>query len=68
MDIPTLRDQDDGPGLYYAVLPTEAGWSGAQIYRSIDDTATWQNIGATASEGQGGYADSTLSWQGGTTE
>lgn len=45
LDIPLLRDQDDGIGFYAAAAGAGAGWSGAQLYKSIDNGATWQEAG-----------------------
>ena len=68
MDIPLLKDQDEGPGLYYTVAGLDAGWTGASVWRTADDGATWDQVSATGTDGQAGYADNQLSFQGGTVE
>jgi hypothetical protein len=45
MDIPLLRDQDDGVGFYAAACGYGAGWYGAQAYKSSDAGATWGSFG-----------------------
>lgn len=66
LDIPTLRDQDDMPGLYYTVVGLQAGWKSAKIFRSADTGATWQDEAATSTEGIAGIADTSLTWEGST--
>ena len=66
MDIPLLRDQDDGPGFYVAMGAQQtAAWPGATLFKSIDNGATWSQgdsvansaaIGATL----GGYSANVL--------
>jgi len=46
MDIPLLRDQDDGVGFYAAACGYGSGWYGAQPYKSADAGATWGSFGA----------------------
>ena len=46
MDIPLLRDSDDGVGFYAAACGYGAGWYGAQVYKSADGGATWGTFGA----------------------
>lgn len=41
MDIPLLRDEDDGPGFYAGAAGYSSAWSGAQIFESQDDGQTW---------------------------
>jgi hypothetical protein len=45
LDIPLLRDQDDGRGHYAAACGYLSAWRGAQIYKSTDDGATWDAYG-----------------------
>jgi len=45
MDIPLLRDQDDGLGFYAAACGYVEGWHGAQAYKSNDDGLTWSSYG-----------------------
>jgi hypothetical protein len=37
LDIPLLRDSDDGPGYYIAAKPTGQVWPGCQIFSSAND-------------------------------
>lgn len=60
LDIPLLRDMDNGYGIYSAAHGYIAGWDGAQIFKSADASswATYGNVhlfGATA-----GFAASVL--------
>ncbi len=41
MDLPLLREADDQPG-YYVTASGRAGWKGAALYRSYDDTSWTQ--------------------------
>lgn len=54
MDIPLLRDQDDGVGFYAAACGYGSGWYGAQAYKSSDAGATWGSFG------QGFLNDATI--------
>lgn len=45
LDIPLLRDQDDGAGYYAAACGYGDGWSGAQAFKSNDGGATWTSFG-----------------------
>lgn len=45
MDIPLLRDQDDGVGFYAAACGYSPGWYGAQPYKSTDGGASWNSFG-----------------------
>ena len=46
LDIPLLRDLDDGYGFYAAAAGYLTGWSGAQLYKSSDGGASWQLTGS----------------------
>lgn len=46
LDIPLLRDQDEGVGFYAAACGYNDGWPGAQLYKSYDEGATWGSVGA----------------------
>lgn len=46
LDIPLLRDQDDGYGFYSAACGFSAGWHGAQTFKSNDGGATWSSYGS----------------------
>jgi len=61
MDIPLLRDQDDGVGFYAAACSFSGGWTGAQAYKSTDGGLTWNTSGrAFLSEATVGYATTVL--------
>jgi len=45
LDIPILRDQDDGVGFYAAACGYGDGWYGAQSFKSNDGGATWNSFG-----------------------
>ena len=44
MDIPILRDSDDGPGFYAGVRGVLSNWGGAIVFESDDDTADFKKI------------------------
>jgi len=46
MDLPLLRDDDDGPGFYAAAAGWQAGYIGATLYRSQDGGATYASFQA----------------------
>jgi len=56
LDIPLLRDQDDGAGFYAAAAGYGTGWLGAQLYKSTDDGASW------AAYGTGFLNESAIGW------
>lgn len=65
LDIPILRDADDGPGYYAAMKPLSTPWPGASLFTSEDDT-TYTTVGAVANSATFGVATSTLAdWTGG---
>lgn len=45
LDLPLLRDTDDGVGFYAAACGYADGWLGAQLYKSNDSGATWTSFG-----------------------
>lgn len=45
MDVPLLRDQDDGQGPYMAATGYLSGWRGAQVYKSADAGASYAAVG-----------------------
>lgn len=66
MDIPLLRDGDDGAGFYYAICGYRTGWDGAQLYRSTDGGASWTAASTTTNESTIGDAVTALGdWAGG---
>src|SRR5262249_13348752 len=45
LDIPIVRDMDDDAGFYAAFVPERADtWSGARLYRSIDDGGSYSPL------------------------
>lgn len=44
LDIPLLRDADDGPGMYVAARGTTTRWPGAIIYRSADGVTYAESV------------------------
>jgi hypothetical protein len=46
LDIPLLRDQDDGVGFYAAACGYISSWHGAQIFKSSDSGASWSPFGS----------------------
>lgn len=64
LDIPILRDVDDDPGFYYAVIPETSDWRGAQVLRALavdEDYLQVGSLGVTAVVGDvsGTVADGT---------
>lgn len=45
LDIPLLRDQDDGVGFYAAAAGNTDAWRGAQLFKSNDSGLTWAAYG-----------------------
>lgn len=45
LDIPLMRDLDDGFGPYIAMAGYAQGWPGAELFRSVDDGASYQQAG-----------------------
>jgi hypothetical protein len=61
LDIPLLRDQDDGVGFYVAACGYLAGWRGAQLFKSIDNGASYEQYGpAFLKSSTIGYANDAL--------
>lgn len=44
LDMPLLRDQDDGYGYYMAAAGYQTGWSGCVAYRSLDAGQSYSQI------------------------
>jgi len=66
MDIPLLRDQDDGYLIYAAVSNNAAAWPGVEVYRSLDGGGSWDSLYVTGTDALVGNADSVLAdWTGG---
>jgi len=60
MDIPTLRDEDDGPGFYAAVRGILSNWNAAVLMESDDDTADFRQIKTFDQEAAIGFANTKL--------
>src|ERR1043166_7399926 len=60
IDSVTLRDQDDGPGYYVAVMGFSSGWRGAVIMKSGDNGASYDDVASQTHEAVIGYATSVL--------
>lgn len=68
LDIPLLRDADDGPGFYLAVGRYLPGWPGATVYVSADSGQTWDDVQTFANTAiLGGAEDALPNWLGGNT-
>lgn len=69
MDIPLLRDQDDGIGFYAASCKYSGTWSGEQTFKSNDGGASWSSFGkAILNEATTGGATTALgNFYGGNT-
>ncbi|GAB4444011.1 MAG: hypothetical protein OHK0026_10800 [Rhodocyclaceae bacterium] len=44
LDLPLLREEDDGPHLLIAAAGASAGWRGAVLERSADGGMTWERL------------------------
>ena len=66
LDIPLLRDADDGPGFYAAAGRYLPGWPGATIYASADAGRTWDEVQTFANSATLGSTEDALpAWAGG---
>lgn len=66
LDIPILRDQDDDAGIYFAAAGFTAAWSGAVLYRSVDEGASYAPTLSVLLSAELGRADTALgAWAGG---
>lgn len=66
LDIPLLREADDGPGFYAAAGRYLPGWPGATIYASADAGQTWGEVQAFANSATLGSTEDALpAWAGG---
>lgn len=66
LDIPLLRDADDGPGFYAAAGRYLPGWPGATIYASADAGQTWDEVQTFANSATLGSTEDALpAWAGG---
>ncbi len=61
LDIPLLRDADEGYGFYAAASGYLSGWTGAQMYKSTDGGVSWTEYGDGMLNGATqGYASTAL--------
>lgn len=68
LDAPTLRDVDDGPGIYVAARGILSGWKGAALYKSIDGGGNYGQVQAILNPAVMGRAETVLgAWAGGNT-
>lgn len=57
LDSPILADSDDDTGFYYVVDGLTAGWRGADVVRSIDGGATYEEVAPDGFSGRIGTID-----------
>ena len=69
MDIPILRDSDDGMGVYVAACGSGDGrWPGCSVFRSIDAEVSWQGVLDVKNQSKIGDSTTTLgNFSGGNT-
>jgi hypothetical protein len=60
MDIPILRNADNDAGMYYSACGYYAGWTGAQIFKSLDGGVTYNAVDAIFAVGTVGSATTAL--------
>jgi hypothetical protein len=66
LDIPLLRDADDGLGMYVAARGETGKWPGCVVYRSNDGTVFSESVADISDAAVLGHATSVLpSWSGG---
>lgn len=66
LDIPLLRDADEGPGFYAAVGRYLPGWPGGTVFASADGGQSWDELQTFANSAILGAAEDALpSWAGG---
>lgn len=56
LDIPTISDKIDAPGFLMAACGYTSSWRGANIFRSLDDGATWSSVASISTPGTIGFA------------
>lgn len=65
LDIPLIRDQDEGAGFYAPMTGVRDSWRGASLLKSFDDLS-FTTIGSVFNSATMGYATTTLgNWIGG---
>jgi hypothetical protein len=68
MNINSLRDSDNDPGFYAAATSSAKSWSGATMYQSIDNGASYQVVTTFTSRATMGRALNAMGdYQGGNT-
>lgn len=65
LDIPILRDADDGVGIYAAFAGESTPWPGAALYKSPDDQVYTLSQSATDAAGLGATTTALTTWAGG---
>jgi hypothetical protein len=66
MDLPLLRDEDDGIGHYAAATSPSSSWPGAEVWRSVDDVTYLRQPQPITERALIGVATTTLGdWTGG---
>jgi hypothetical protein len=60
LDIPLLRDADNGLSFYTAASGVGGAWRGSVLYRSSDSGATYDEAGALVTPATAGYASTAL--------
>lgn len=67
LDIPMIQDVYDSSGFPVAMAGYKSGWSGATLFRTVDNGQNWDDIQGFVSPGSViGYASDTLGVHGGT--
>jgi hypothetical protein len=60
LDIPTLRDEDDGAGMYIALSGELGDWRGCQLYQSVDGGQSYRGLLVSATDAVTGRATTVL--------
>ena len=60
LDVPLLQDVDDNAGFYLSAHGLLSGWSGAVLYQSADDGASWYSLTSLLSAATGGLCTTIL--------
>jgi len=60
LNIPSLAESDDEPGLYVAAYGTSTAWRGALLQVSADNELSWQDITTVTKTANIGYSTTAL--------